>query len=105
MAASSPALRLHMPSAGAHVPIDRAFGYLLIVRRDCEDKLAVLRQTFANQPSVRVLADRRVRDRRAQAMPVSVDRRQRRDRRGAPPPSWDVADYILVAERVPRASA
>lgn len=78
-----------------------AYAYLLVVRRECEEKLAFLQSAFAHRPGVRVIADRRLRDRRASQQMVPVDRR-RADRRQLPPPSWDVADYVLVAEREPR---
>jgi hypothetical protein len=76
------------------------FEYLLIVRRDCEDKLAFLRRAFAQRNSVKVIADRRVVDRRTRREPIGEERR-RSDRRGVPPPSWDVADYVLVPVRQP----
>jgi hypothetical protein len=82
--------------------MDPLFEYLLIVRRDCEDKLAFLRRAFAQRNSVKVIADRRVSDRRTRREEVGEERR-RSDRRGIPPPSWDVADYVLVPVRQPSA--
>jgi hypothetical protein len=76
------------------------YAYLLIVRRECEDKLAFLQDTFEKRPSVRVIADRRTADRRARREDVPVDRR-RSDRRVTLPPSWDIADYLLVPEHEP----
>ncbi|HSL21102.1 MAG TPA: hypothetical protein VK886_06170 [Vicinamibacterales bacterium] len=80
---------------------ETSYSYLLIVRRECEEKLAFLQAAFASRPGVRVIPDRRVGDRRAQSTEVPVDRR-RRDRRAAPPPSWDVADYVLVPQNPQR---
>ncbi|MBI2221618.1 MAG: hypothetical protein HYU53_10475 [Acidobacteria bacterium] len=74
------------------------YAYLLIVRRECEDKLVFLREAFEKRRGVRVIADRRVGERRARRDDVPVDRR-RHDRRGPQPPSWDIADYLLVPER------
>jgi hypothetical protein len=80
--------------------IEPAYAYLLIVRRECEDKLAFLEDTFEKRPNVHVIPDRRSADRRARREDVPVDRR-RGDRRVTLPPSWDIADYLLVSEREP----
>lgn len=78
-----------------------SYEYLLIVRRDSEERLAYLQAAFADRPNVRVMADRRNGDRRGQQhTDVPVDRR-RRDRRASMPPSWDIADYVLVPLREP----
>lgn len=81
--------------------MDDSYEYLLIVRRECPDKLAFLRRAFAQRSSVKVIADRRTSDRRLRRDDVAEERR-RADRRGVPPPSWDVADYVLVAVKEPR---
>ncbi len=72
--------------------------YLFIVRRGCEDKLEFLKSTFVDRTRVRVISDRRMADRRRAQVGVSVDRR-RAERRAPPPPSWDLADYVLVLPR------
>jgi hypothetical protein len=77
------------------------FEYLLIVRRECEEKFAFLQSSFARRDRVKVLLDRRAGERRRRQEPVGLDRR-RTDRRGAPPPSWDLADYVLVPARTTR---
>lgn len=74
------------------------YAYLLIVRRECEEKLVFLRKAFESRASVTVIPDRRFGDRRAKREDVPVDRR-RRERRSAPPPSWEIADYLLVSDR------
>ncbi len=74
--------------------------YLLIVRRECEEKLVYLRKAFESRASVNVMPDRRVGERRAKREDVPVDRR-RHERRSAPPPSWEIADYLLVSDRAP----
>lgn len=79
-------------------PVNLADEYLLIVRQDCEEKLVFLRRAFAQRERVKVIFDRRTTDRRQRTQPVSADRR-RSDRRGPPPPSWDIADYVLVPVR------
>jgi hypothetical protein len=74
--------------------------YLFVVRRGCEDKLEFLKSTFVDRTRVRVILDRRQGERRRARMGVPVDRRKA-DRRGPPPPSWDLADYVLVLPRTP----
>jgi hypothetical protein len=81
--------------------MDSSYEYLLIVRRDCDDKLAFLRRTFAERTNVRVMTDRRSRDRRMRRETVH-DERRRAERRGNPPPSWELADYVLVPVKEPR---
>lgn len=81
--------------------MDPQYSYLLIVRRNCDEKLAFLQGAFAQRAGVRVIEDRRVGDRRRRQDCVPVDRRRRSDRRSPLPPSWDVADYVLVPEREP----
>jgi len=72
--------------------------YLFVVRRGCEDKLEFLKSTFVERTRVRVIPDRRQGERRRADVGVPLDRR-RADRRGQPPPSWDLADYVLVLPR------
>jgi hypothetical protein len=82
------------------VLVDPHYSYLLIVRRHCEEKFAFLEAAFAQRAGVRVIEDRRVADRRRRQDQVPADRR-RSERRLPLPPSWDVADYVLVPEREP----
>lgn len=56
---------------------------LFIVARDRQDLYASLRHTFVEDPSVRVLVDRRSRERRQRQEPPSLERR-RADRRERP---------------------
>lgn len=76
--------------------------YVFIVRRGCEDKLDFLKSTFVDRTRVRVIVDRRMGERRHARVGVAEDRR-RADRRGPPPPSWELADYVLVMPRTPQA--
>lgn len=76
--------------------MDPSYEYLLIVRRGCDDKLVFLRGAFAHRGNVKIIADRRARDRRTRREAVR-DERRRAERRREPPPSWDVADYVLVS--------
>jgi hypothetical protein len=67
----------------------------LIVRRGCDDKLAFLRASFLRRKHVTVIPDRRSAERRRAPQAVLQDRR-RAERRREPPPSWELADYVLV---------
>jgi len=68
---------------------------LVIVRRNEFATFARLSQTFANEPNVRLVWDRRLRDRRQSTAPTPVDRR-RRDRRASPTTTWGPDDYLLL---------
>lgn len=66
-----------------------------IVQRGKFATFELLSRTFADNPNVRVVWDRRVRDRRQTAAPVAADQR-RRDRRARPSASWDQCQYVVV---------
>ena len=68
----------------------------MIVQRSKFATFELLTRTFAEDPAVRVIWDRRVRDRREAASSVPDDRR-RRDRRGSPRSSWDHSAYLVVS--------
>ncbi len=68
---------------------------LVIVRRNEFATFARLAQTFANEPNVRLVWDRRIRDRRQNSVPASGERR-RRDRRANPTTTWGPDDYLLL---------
>jgi hypothetical protein len=91
-----------MPMLVQNVPDSSTHTYLLVVRRECQDKLAFLQDAFATRPSVCVIPDRRQHDRRRAVQPsVNVERRRRDRRAPAMPPSWDISDYVLVPVRQP----
>ena len=69
---------------------------LVIVQRGKLATFELLARTFANDPTVRLVWDRRERDRRVTASPAPEDRR-RSDRRGSPPASWDRFQYLVVS--------
>jgi len=68
---------------------------LVIVRRNEFATFARLAQTFANEPNVRLVWDRRIRDRRQNSLPQDGERR-RRDRRANPTTTWGPDDYLLL---------
>jgi hypothetical protein len=68
--------------------------FLVIVRRGQADRFTILAETFARNP-VQVIWDRRTEERRGVTHPSPQERR-RRVRRGPPPESWSVLDYLVV---------
>ena len=52
---------------------------------------------FARSRNLHVVLDRRTGERRSATQQVAGERR-RGDRRGAPPSTWDQADYIVVPD-------
>jgi hypothetical protein len=71
----------------------------LIVRRGARARFQKLKQKTAHLP-VKVAWDRRRDERRAVSDEVTVNRRKS-DRRGNPPFTWDVGDFVVV-EKVQR---
>ena len=69
---------------------------LVIVQRGKLATFELLARTFARDPTVRLVWDRREHDRREAASPVPEDRR-RRDRRASPPASWERFQYLVVS--------
>jgi hypothetical protein len=68
---------------------------LVIVRRGATDRFAVLERELA-EPTVRVVWDRRVRERRQGQETVAERRRSERRRRAAS--SWSTLDFTIVQE-------
>jgi|SRR5438105_3009422 len=77
---------------------------LVIVRRNEFATFARLAQTFANEPNVRLVWDRRICDRRQTSAPPGGERR-RRDRRSNPTTSWGPDDYLLLTIAQPESPA
>jgi transcriptional regulator of acetoin/glycerol metabolism len=69
---------------------------LVIVRRDKFATFGLLAQVFASEPHVRLVWDRRVRERRRESAFTDPADRRRRDRRRTPATTWGSNDYLLV---------
>jgi hypothetical protein len=72
----------------------------LIVRRGARERFQKLKKKTAHLP-VKVAWDRRRDERRAGSDEVNVNRRKS-DRRGNPPFTWDVGDFVVVEKVRPR---
>jgi len=68
---------------------------LFIVRRGRESTFRLLERQFGSDPGVRVIWDRRYRERRRLAQEPVADRR-RIDRRAPAPTVWPSTNYIVV---------
>jgi len=78
---------------------------LVIVRRNQFSTFAMLAQAFANEPNVRLVWDRRTRDRRrSEAAPAGVNRRST-DRRGDQTTTWGASEYLLLTLHEPKPAA
>ena len=68
---------------------------LIIVRRGRHSTFRLLERAFRNDPTVRIIWDRRYRDRRATSQMVA-DERRRTDRRASTPTVWPETNYFVV---------
>jgi CRP/FNR family cyclic AMP-dependent transcriptional regulator len=75
---------------------------LVIVQRNQFPKFALLEQAFADEPGVRLIWDRRLREQRRECASSSSEDRRRRDRRSDRSKTWGCNDHLLLggAERV-----
>jgi DNA-binding NtrC family response regulator len=69
---------------------------LVIVRRNQFGTFALLTQAFADEPGVRFIWDRRLRERRQAPTSLDPEERRRRDRRRGPWRTWEGTDYLLL---------
>jgi hypothetical protein len=69
---------------------------LAVVRHGCEAVFDTLRAEFAKGDAVHVIWDRRYRDRRREARPVTPELRRGDRRAGAVPSRWDTLGFLLV---------
>jgi hypothetical protein len=69
--------------------------YLVVVCRGETELLKTLQREFGHAPNVRIIWDRRIRERRASRKKTPEGERRRRDRRTRPPAVWEVG-YLLV---------
>jgi hypothetical protein len=71
---------------------------LVIVRRGHFATFELLTRTFADDPMVQIIWDRRIGDRR-QSIDASADsERRRNDRRRVPPTQWRQMNYMTATE-------
>jgi len=76
---------------------------LVIVRRGHFATFELLTRTFADDPGIQIIWDRRIGERR-RAVADPGDERRRADRRSVPPSQWRQLNY-MIAGTVARADA
>jgi hypothetical protein len=69
---------------------------LVIVRRGHFATFELLTRTFADDPGVQIIWDRRTSERRRSAEGVTASDRRRSDRRGIPPTEWAQMNYMIA---------
>jgi hypothetical protein len=75
---------------------------LVIVRRGHFATFELLTRTFADDPSVQIIWDRRRQERRWSADgPGDGERRRVNDRRRAPPLQWGQLNYMVASDASP----
>ena len=70
----------------------------VIVRRGHFATFELLTRTFAGDPSVQIVWDRRTSDRRKAAVGPDNGERRRSDRRSPPPTEWGQLNYMIARE-------
>jgi hypothetical protein len=71
---------------------------LVIVRRGHFATFELLTRTFADDPTVQIIWDRRVGERRRTADGHGTNDRRRSDRRRVPPVQWGQLNYMIATE-------
>ena len=72
---------------------------LVIVRRGHFATFELLSRTFSGDPSVQIIWDRRMGERRQSSeAPGDGERRKRADRRREPPQQWGQLNYMIASE-------
>jgi hypothetical protein len=71
---------------------------LVIVRRGHFATFELLTRTFADDPSVQIIWDRRIGERRQSAGDGVHGNRRRSDRRRVPPLQWGQMNYMIATE-------
>jgi hypothetical protein len=73
---------------------------LVVVRRGHFATFELLNRTFADDPDVQIIWDRRIRERREAAEGSEHgDRRKGSDRRRVPPSQWAQLNYMFAPEK------
>jgi hypothetical protein len=70
----------------------------VIVRRGHFATFELLTRTFADDPTVEIVWDRRMGERRQSARRHAADERRRSDRRRTPPMQWGQLNYMIAGE-------
>lgn len=72
---------------------------LVVVRRGHFATFELLNRTFSDDPSIQIIWDRRMRERRQSAGGLGPgDRRTGNDRRRVPPSQWAQLNYMFASE-------
>jgi hypothetical protein len=71
---------------------------LVIVRRGHFATFELLTRSFAGDPSVQIIWDRRMGERRLSAEGRDNGERRSSDRRRTPPPQWGQLNYMVAPE-------
>ncbi len=71
---------------------------LVIVRRGHFATFELLTRTFADDPTVQIIWDRRLGERRQSAGDAAPRNRRRCDRRRVPPSQWGQMNYMIATE-------
>lgn len=74
---------------------------LVIVRRGQFATFELLARTFADDPSVQIIWDRRIGERRQSPGGPGDRERRRSDRRRQPPSQWGQLNYLVAEEAAP----
>jgi hypothetical protein len=74
---------------------------LVIVRRGHFATFELLTRTFAGDPSVQIIWDRRTGERRQSGNRTVGSEWRRGDRRRVPPLQWDQMNYMMIATQPP----
>lgn len=70
---------------------------IVIVRHNALATFGRLARTFADAPDVRLIWDRRLRNRRREAPSAETGERRRSDRRRELSATWAASDYVVVS--------
>jgi hypothetical protein len=71
---------------------------LVVVRRGHFATFELLTRTFAGDPDVQIIWDRRMGERRQSAGSAAQDRRGGKDRRRVPPTQWSQLNYMFAQD-------
>jgi hypothetical protein len=71
---------------------------LVIVRRGHFATYELLTRTFAGDPTVQIVWDRRMAERRQSVARTGSDDRRRSDRRRTPPMQWGQLNYMIAGD-------